>query len=631
MSFVSPSSSSSSSSAVAAAAASNSSLVTLFHILPATVICAFLHTTDVLSVAPVTKSVALLRLRDLLSVASIDRATRRLLLSSPAVWRTKVFTSVAPPPSAPISAALPSWCLAVQLVKTWGVQPGSGMPEGWSVEFAHLARYPNLRRIHATWPLTTHYGGGGHKHDDDSARVSPSPSLSSMRRLTRISLDDSGALSVDDMRLLITLPVLASFAVRNTSFASGNESTLRQWQALTASNESRRSAKRKAELLAENEQHGKREEGDEESTVEAKQHEEETDDEDGEPMGPEASMYWGTEDPNDANLPLKHSALLLFLHALASKPSFVHLELVETDLTPFVLDHMPVWPHLLSLDLQGNHNLHRYRFKRAASCFPSLTSLTQPNCSDAAISHLVRLPALEELRFPRYCCAPGRDAERRVLTSARGFRTFSKANKLRSIYYSPPQGEDKVKPSLAALTSVFTLANLTRLTLSATWHLYPLLSDHHFEHLRCLELIAQDGYAGYLCPQTDAVLLPLVKPLDVVVEGREERQAARDWRRGSREYGCWLDEHGNEAEEVDSAVPIPAGNAANFPSLECLALPYRYYSPKYYQSKGRMRRGEVSWWMQEQLWRSYEYEVAAEWEAECTTLGCAELLKAIMA
>ena len=35
--------------------------------------------------------------------------------------------------------------------------------------------------------------------------------------------------------------------------------------------------------------------------------------------------------------------------------------------------------------------------------------------------------------------------------------------------------------------------------------------------------------------------------------------------------------------------------------------------------------------MMAQLRRSYEYEVAAEWEADCTTLGAAELLKSIMA
>ena len=312
----------------------------------------------------------------------------------------------------------------------------------------------------------------------------------------------------------------------------------------------------------------------------------------------------------------------------------MHLELISSRLTPFVLDHMPVWPHLLSIAVQDNGGLVGYRFKRAASCFPPLTSLSTNVCSDVAIAHLVRLPALEELRFPQYCCTPGRDVTQRVLTSARGFRTFSKATKLRASYYSPPSREDHVKPSLVAITSLLTLANLTRLTLSATWHLYSLLSNHHFAHLRCFELFADDGYTWRECPQHDRMLMPLVKPLDVVVEGREERQAARDWRHGSREYGCWLDEHGNEvAEEFDSVEQdIDDDNAANFPSLECLALPYEYWSPSHFQSTGRITsRAEVSLWMQQQLWRSYEYEVAAEWEAECTTLGCAELLKTIMA
>ena len=279
----SSSSTSSSSSATPTAAASHSSFATLFHSLPATAICTFLHTTDVLSVAPWKRYTELLRLRDLLSLASVDRATRRRLLSSPAVWRARVFASVAPPSSAPISAALPSWCLAVQLVRTEGVETRKPIPEGWCVEFAHLARYPNLRRIHATWRLITHYGNA-------AAPITLSPSLSSMRHLTRISLDDSGKLSVDDMRLLATLPVLASFAVRMTDFASGNEQTLRQWQALAASRQSRRSAKGDVGQLGEEEEgkeDGKRAEVEEESKCEAEDDdaEEKDNDEYGEPMG----------------------------------------------------------------------------------------------------------------------------------------------------------------------------------------------------------------------------------------------------------------------------------------------------------------------------------------------------------
>ena len=82
-----------------------------------------------------------------------------------------------------------------------------------------------------------------------------------------------------------------------------------------------------------------------------------------------------------------------------------------------------------------------------------------------------------------------------------------------------------------------------------------------------------------------------------------------------------------DKKEALRIVPIiPVANAANFPSLECLALPYKYYG-----RDGR-RTGDISEWMKRQLRRSYEYEihVAAEWQADRTTLGVAELLKSIM-
>ena len=335
--------------------------------------------------------------------------------------------------------------------------------------------------------------------------------------------------------------------------------------------------------------------------------------------GPEASDYEGQEDANDPGLPEKHSALLLFLYALATKPSLVHLELIQCGITPFVLDHMPVWPHLLSLDVQCNEHLRRYRFEKAAIRFPSLTSLTQHNCSDAAIAHLVRLPALEELRFPDYLTTKTDGG--RVLTSARGFRALSKAANLRAIYYSLSIGSDEEKPSQAALTSAFTLANLTRITISADWLVYKLLVTHPFEHLRCLELIAQLRMADVCCPQNDAQLMPFVKPLVVMVDGRERRQANRIAKRPTREEEAELDDE----PAGDSEPIIPVNNAANFPSLECLALPYIYYNFGF----GGEHCGQVSKWMKQQLQRSYEYEVAAEWEAECMTLGVVELLKSI--
>ena len=70
-----------------------------------------------------------------------------------------------------------------------------------------------------------------------------------------------------------------------------------------------------------------------------------------------------------------------------------------------------------------------------------------------------------------------------------------------------------------------------------------------------------------------------------------------------------------------AAPAIPEGNAASFPALECLALPYGSYHHT------NVDCGDVSTWIVAQLRRSYEYERVEEWKAERSTLGQAELLK----
>ena len=505
---------------------------------------------------------------------------------------------------------------------------GASTPSDWPVSFADLVRYPNLRRVHTSNHVLTQYGRGS-RGDRDASSIAPCPNLSSMRHLTSVSLFMGGEVSIEDMRLLATLPALASFSGSWMSFEHGSEDTLRQWQALIVHRQ-RRTGKRKADQLAkgegEDEEDGDWEEAAEE--VVSSGQKKDADGEDGE-ENEGAEDDEGEEDGDDPSQRQKYSALLLFLHALASKPSFVHLELSGCDITPFVLDHMPILPHLLSLDLHGNDDPNRYHFKHIASRFPSLTSLTSPNCSDAAIAQLVRLPALEELRFPEYLTTE--EGGGRVLTSDRGFHSLSKAAKLRAIYFTPPEGADEYFPSLEDPTTVLAFVNLTRITISAFWPIDSLLT-HHFQHLRCLELVQQYGCGYYFCPQSDELLLPLVKPLNQVVVGREQRQAVRAAERynGGRDRPRDTQDDGNsddkEAQEDEADPAIPIDNAANFPSLECLALPYGYYNRGWGDDCG-----VVSRWIQQQLRRSYEYEVAEEWEAECTTLGSAELLKSIRA
>ena len=175
--------------------------------------------------------------------------------------------------------------------------------------------------------------------------------------------------------------------------------------------------------------------------------------------------------------------------------------------------------------------------------------------------------------------------------------------------------------SLASLTAVFTLPNLVRLTLTAgwlpEWLCVQLFTQHRFVHLRCLELIAQEGSGDPLCPQTDAALLPLVKPVHFVVPGRAERQAARAAERPRLEFAH------EEVSYGGHPLAISDNSALSFPALECLALPYVEYN----RDEDIEHSGRVSDWMRAQLRRSYEFEVVEEWEAETETLGEVELLK----
>ena len=544
----------------------------------------------------------LLATADLLAFSSASRAARQLVLV-PSLWRNKEFASF--PEFVSPASSLPSWCDVVQLVVTSGVRvvlPGA--PPSAELPLRSLLHFPNLRR------LSTSY----HVFDNDEASnplAAPLTSLASLRHLTRISLHYHGSLDDWALKLLSSLPVLASIEVVRSRFVAGSEETLAEWLAVSSRKDSR---KRKME------QDGDGDEVKETADTKAEIDEDEVDDEEDAGVDFDRRLNGGREDPNDPTVPRRHSPLLLFLHALASKPSFVHLMLydgpVYPSVTPFVMDNMPMWPHLLCLSVISG-SLRDYCI--APHHFPSLTSLGSSNCSNASIKQLVRLPKLEELCFPEYTMTKLRSGG--VRTTSKGFRVFGSAASLRSVQYIPPQGHDMEPPSLAALTTLFTLTLLTRLTITALWlgedECVPLLTQHRFEHLRCLELIEQDKLGNYLCPQSDTALLPLVKPAHMVVVGRVERQATRAVQRP--ETNVEGDLHADGAEVHD----IPADNAANFPALECLALPYWRYK------SDLARTGRVSAWMMRQLRRSYEHEVAAEWEAETRTLGEAELLKSI--
>jgi len=540
---------------------------------------------------------------DLLALSSVDRATRQLVLT-PELWRSKVFTSF--PIVASSVSSLPSWCDVVQLVDLQRARADDA-----PASLDSLVRFPNLRRL---YNLSPHFVP---RDRHSTGLTSPLASLAGLRRLTRITFN-CGFLALEHLRLLSTLPVLASFGAQSIRFEAGNEETLTEWLAVSCKKKGtkRRLGKDEAKDESDEEREGK-EEG---------QEDEGNDMEDGEEKETDVSGYDTPEDPNDPSLPQRYSPRLLFFHALAIKPTFVHLKLDRCDITPFVMGHMPVWPHLLCLSVRSlERMLRNYSFANAATRYPSLTSLALPCCSTAAIKHLVRLPRLEELRFPSYTRKGEDEDECGVQTTERGFQAFTRAASLRSVQYTPPDGWDDQVPTVASLTALVTLSNLTRLTVNAQWlpedACVQLFTQHRFDRLRCLELVAQYGCGDYICPQTDAALLPLVKPADMVVAGREERQAARAVKRRERHANVGTD---RDCVEEAGCCDIPADNAANFPALECLALPYLTYNRSACENTGR-----VSAWIKQQLRRSYEYEVAAEWEAELQTLGEAELLKSM--
>ena len=194
---------------------------------------------------------------DVHSLSCVNRTTRQLLFSSPAVWRSRVWTrfpfsssftssstsssrwrrilhaisrarrtlvclpSAIRRASIPNSSAhfhqtsstVPSLCDVVQVVDTRmdgcplrSPQTSSNRKK-WKKRrctLADLARYPNLRRVlngHLLQPINLLPSTSA-----APINITPSPSLSSMYRLTCLSLTQGGWLSVDDMRLLSTLP-----------------------------------------------------------------------------------------------------------------------------------------------------------------------------------------------------------------------------------------------------------------------------------------------------------------------------------------------------------------------------------------------------------------------------------------
>ena len=114
------------------------------------------------------------------------------------------------------------------------------MPSDWWLSFSSLPLFPNLRHVRASDNVFTDYGDRG---------PSPTPSvtsLTSLRHLSRLTLFMGGKLRLEDLRLLSTLPMLASFEAMWMHWESGHEDSAAEWEALKASKAQKQRNKRKA-------------------------------------------------------------------------------------------------------------------------------------------------------------------------------------------------------------------------------------------------------------------------------------------------------------------------------------------------------------------------------------------------
>ena len=153
-----------------------------------------------------------------------------------------------------------------------------------------------------------------------------------------------------ELQLLSTLPALASSAATSAQFWRGGHDTLYEW------------------MVVRDRQRGTRRRAVEAGVAEVKAQ--------------------------------RHCTLLHFLHALAAKPSFVHLKLESCVVTTYVLDHMPVWPHLLSLSVHEGERLRHHPYDSVGARLPSLTSLASDGCP--SVEQLLQMPRLQQLHLREY-------------------------------------------------------------------------------------------------------------------------------------------------------------------------------------------------------------------------------------
>ena len=539
---------------------------------------------------------------DLIHIAHTNHQLYQLMFSSPSIWKHHVFRWSL------VKFVKPSCAYASDVVSVYDtnwILCHPITPSSYSVvlllrldvydlsyctswHFLHLLRFPVVREVHIRDPIPL--------RSPAFSPTSSSISLSSMQQLRFLDIE-STKLSIEDLQLITTLPCLLSLYL-DVNFPFGDQHTADEWRQCRQRQDNRYGGEQRAMF-----------------TVDAEEE---------------------IQDPVAKRLAEKNSPLLVFLHLLAIRGvlRFLHLYRANAVAPPaledkdgendehnygksggqngvnaYVVDHMTSFPSLLVLFLVGVDELCDHTFPLLEHTFPNLTSLSIPNCSDTTINNALRLPALEELRFVHLHY---RDGDYLQTTDA-GFALFAQASRqLRSVVYSPPEinhFHDRT-PSVSALTSLYTLTNLTNLCLSARWvmNFSPPL---RCPALRCLELVLEDR-RGYNPTVTlsDYDLCFFVKPpalRDPVAQKPQEQKDEALYSNSTR--NAFLNNN-IDWTELYAAYDI---TTCPFPVLECLDLPYDYFRQGVFNN--------INSRMSMELESSYAYLEALMWDKEKAILG----------
>ena len=315
------------------------------------------------------------------------------------------------------------------------------------------------------------------------------------------------------------------------------------------------------------------------------------------------------------NVRRRHAGSLLFFNSLSTHCiNLQYLQLRTCRVTPYILRLLPIFPHLLILDL-SDISLVYHDFARFPTCFPSLRTLVLSTCNDRCLQTLSGMSSLTELIFPNY--PRYEEEEIQIITTEIGWNALGRMKQLKSLIFYPEDSCETIYPSLADMKNVFGLSSsLVRLTMDAAWfdRLQADVFCHQsgvWSHLRCFQLIPVLACSLTAAYQTDRSLAPFIKVAAGVVKGREERQHHRRLRHPMYNR---FEQRGDGQIDVDWA-----GTAVHkFPALECLDLPYHAYECP------RSSHSAVSKVTIRELRRSYEYENINDWEAETCTVGVAE-------